>query len=187
MHANLTSKLSGGDYDLALALFVENFFENFNKSSDEQELWVMMREFLSLDLVLKAEANSDGVSVVGNYNHAEGVLNADYALRVAAKLDKVREGSFSGSLNGVYGEFLEIFLQRFDFQTVASTLARIDLTKSKGFEAFDKIEVGERQRGETQGSFSMDIQSNETGDKSLRLLVDLLVSALNPISMQVQD
>ena len=187
MHANLTSKLSGGDYDLALALFVEKFFENFNKSSDEQELWVMMREFLSLDLVLKAEANSDGVSVVGNYNHAEGVLNADYALRVAAKLDKVREGSFSGSLNGVYGEFLEIFLQRFDFQTVASTLARIDLTKSKGFEAFDKIEVGERQRGETQGSFSMDIQSNETGDKSLRLLVDLLVSALNPISMQVQD
>ena len=56
MHANLTSKLSGGDYDLALALFVENFFENFNKSFDEQELWVMMREFLSLDLVLKAEA-----------------------------------------------------------------------------------------------------------------------------------
>ena len=75
-----------------------------------------MREFLSLDLVLKAEANSDGVSVVGNYNHAEGVLNADYALRVAAKLDKVREGSFSGSLNGVYGEFWKSFFKDLIFK-----------------------------------------------------------------------
>jgi hypothetical protein len=115
------------------------------------------------------------------------VLNSDYGLRVAAKLDRVRESDFSDSLNGVYGEFAEIFLQRFDFQTVSGTLQRIDLAKSRGFDAFDSIDVGRRQRGDSQGSFSMDIKSNETGDKSLRLLVDLLVQALNPLSPGVVE
>ena len=49
MHANLSSKLSGGDYDLALALFVENFFTNFNKNSAEEQLWETFRDFLSMD------------------------------------------------------------------------------------------------------------------------------------------
>ena len=53
--------------------------------------------------------------------------------------------------------------------------------QSTGFEAFDTISVAKRERGESQGSFSVDITSNETGDKSLRLLVDLLVQALNPL------
>ena len=53
MHANLSSKLSGGDYDLALALFVENFFTNFQKNSNEEQLWETFRDFLSLDLTLK--------------------------------------------------------------------------------------------------------------------------------------
>ena len=182
MHANLTAKLSGGDYDLALALFVENFFTNFQKNSNEQELWENFRDFLSLDLILKAEANSGGVSLNGTFDYKEDVLNSDYGLRVAAKLDRVRESDFSSALNGVYGEFAEIFLQRFDFQTVSGTLQRIDLAKSNGFDAFDSIDFGKRQRGDSQGSFSMDIKSNETGDKSLRLLVDLLVEALNPLS-----
>ena len=118
----------------------------------------------------------------GRYDYKASVMNSDYGLRVAAKLDRVRESDFSTALNGVYGEFAEIFLQRFDFQTVSSTLERIDLTQSTGFEAFDTISVGKRQRGESQGSFSLDIKSNETGDKSLRLLVDLLVQALNPLN-----
>ena len=187
MHADLSAKLSGGDYDLALALFVENFFTNFQKDSKEQELWENFRDFLSLDLVLKAEATSEGVSLNGRYDYKEGVLNSDYGLRVAAKLDRVRESEFSDALDGVYGEFAEIFLQRFDFQTVSGTLERIDLAKSSGFDAFDSIDVGKRQRGDAQGSFSMDIKSNETGDKSLRLLVDLLVQALNPLSPGVVE
>jgi predicted nucleic acid-binding Zn-ribbon protein len=187
MHANLSSKLSGGDYDLALALFVEKFFTHFEKDSNEQELWENFQDFLSLDLVLKGEATADGVSLTGRYDYKEGVLNSDYGLRVAAKLDRVRESDFSDSLNGVYGEFAEIFLQRFDFQTVSGTLQRIDLAKSRGFDAFDSIDVGRRQRGDSQGSFSMDIKSNETGDKSLRLLVDLLVQALNPLSPGVVE
>ena len=73
-------------------------------------------------------------------------------------------------------------MQRFDFQTVSNTLERIDLTTSTGLDAFDSLSVGKRQRGESQGSFSVDIKSNETGDKSLRLLVDLLVEALNPLN-----
>lgn len=183
MHANLSAKLSGGDYDLGLALFVEKFFENFQKDSAEQELWENFRNFLGLDLVLKAEATSEGVSLDCRYDYRENVLNSNYALRVAAKLDSVRASDFSKSLNGVYGEFAEIFLQRFDYQTVSGKLERIDLTKSEGFEAFDSMDVGKRQRGDSQGSFSMDIQSNETGDKSLRLLVDLLVQALNPLEV----
>ena len=182
MHANLSSKLSGGDYDLALALFVENFFDNFKKNSNEEQLWENFRSFLSLDLVLKAESTQDGVNLDARYDYRESVLNSDYGLRVAAKLDRVRESDFSDSLNGVYGEFAEIFLQRFDFQTVSGILERVDLSKSTGFEAFDAITVSKRQRGESQGSFSVDIKSNETGDKSLRLLVDLLVRALNPLS-----
>jgi hypothetical protein len=136
-----------------------------------------------LDLVLKAETTVDGVSLDGRYDYSENVLNSDYGLRVAAKLDQIRESDFSDSLNGVYGEFVELFLQRFDFQTVAGTLERIDLTKSTGFEAFDSMDVGKRQRGDSQGSFSLDIKSNETGDKSLRLMVDLLVKALNPLNL----
>ena len=183
MHANLSSKLAGGNYDLALALFVENFFTNFHKDSEEKELWQGIRDFLSFDLVLKAESTVDGVSLDGRYDYNENVLNSDYGLRVAAKLDQIRESDFSDSLNGVYGEFVELFLQRFDFQTVAGTLERIDLTKSIGFEAFDSMDVGKRQRGDSQGSFSLDIKSNETGDKSLRLMVDLLVQALNPLNL----
>ena len=182
MHANLSSKLSGGDYDLALALFVENFFTNFQKNSAEEQLWETFRDFLSMDFTLKAESTAEGVNLDGRYDYKASVMNSDYGLRVAAKLDRVRESDFSTALNGVYGEFAEIFLQRFDFQTVSTTLERIDLTKSTGFEAFDTISVGKRQRGESQGSFSLDIKSNETGDKSLRLLVDLLVQALNPLN-----
>ena len=166
---------------------MENFFTNFQKDSNEQELWDNFRDFLSLDLVLKAEATSEGVSLNGRYDYKEGVLNSDYGLRVAAKLDRVRESEFSDALDGVYGEFAEIFLQRFDFQTVSGTLERIDLAKSSGFDAFDSIDVGKRQRGDAQGSFSMDIKSNETGDKSLRLLVDLMVQALNPLSPEVVE
>ena len=187
MNDNLSSKLSGGKYDLALALFVENFFSNFQKDSKEQELWESFREFLCLDVVLKAEATPEGVNLEGKYDYKENVLNSDFSLRVAAKLDEIRQSDFSDSLDGVYGEFAEVFLQRFDFQSVSGTLERVDLTKSTGFEAFDSITVGKRQRGESQGSFSMDIQSNETGDKSLRLLVDLLVEALNPLNLSASE
>lgn len=187
MNDNLSSKLSGGKYDLALALFVENFFSNFQKDSKEQELWESFREFLCLDVVLKAEATHEGVNLEGKYDYKENVLNSDFSLRVAAKLDEIRQSDFSDSLDGVYGEFAEVFLQRFDFQSVSGTLERVDLTKSTGFEAFDSMTVGKRQRGESQGSFSMDIQSNETGDKSLRLLVDLLVEALNPLNLSASE
>ena len=187
MNDNLSSKLSGGKYDLALALFVENFFSNFQKDSKEQELWESFREFLCLDVVLKAEATPEGVNLEGKYDYKENVLNSDFSLRVAAKLDEIRQSDFSDSLDGVYGEFAEVFLQRFDFQSVSGTLERVDLTKSTGFEAFDSMTVGKRQRGESQGFFSMDIQSNETGDKSLRLLVDLLVEALNPLNLSASE
>ena len=138
---------------MALALFVENFFDNFKKNSNEEQLWENFRSFLSLDLVLKAESTQDGVNLDARYDYRESVLNSDYGLRVAAKLDRVRESDFSDSLNGVYGEFAEIFLQRFDFQTVSGILERVDLSKSTGFESFDAMTVSKRQRGESQDLF----------------------------------
>ena len=72
-------------------------------------------------------------------------------------------------------------MQSLDFKTVSSTLKRIDLTQSEGFESFDSIRVGSRQRANSEGSISMNISSREKGGDALRLAVDLLVDALNPL------
>ena len=101
---------------------------------------------------------------------------------MAAKLDQIRESDFSDSLNGVYGEFVELFLQRFDFQTVAGTLERIDLTSQPVLRHLIQWMWGKDSEA-IHRSFSLDIKSNETGDKSLRLMVDLLVKALNPLNI----
>ena len=52
-----------------------------------------------------------GVNLDGRYDYKASVMNSDYSLRVAAKLDQVRESDFSSALNGVYGEFAEIFTE----------------------------------------------------------------------------
>ena len=106
MHANLSSKLSGGDYDLALALFMKTFspiFEEFERGAIVGDF----PGFSQLGLTLKAESTSEGVSLGGRYDYKTGVMNSDYSLRVAAKLDRIRESDFSDALDGVYGEFAE--------------------------------------------------------------------------------
>jgi hypothetical protein len=85
------------------------FLRIFTKIQRSRNYGKASEIFLSLDLVLKAENTVDGVSLDGRYDYSENVLNSDYGLRVAAKLDQIRESGFSDSLNGVYGEFVELF------------------------------------------------------------------------------
>tara|TARA_B100001115_G_scaffold179164_1_gene169575 strand:+ start:3606 stop:6359 length:2754 start_codon:yes stop_codon:yes gene_type:complete len=181
--SSFSSRLSGNDYDLALALNGSNFFGKFKKTSEEEELFNQFREFLSFDLVLKAKASSGEISLDGEYAYEKPVLDSDFGLRVASKLDAVRDGSNSAVLSSAFGEFVEIFLQRLDYQTTIDLLERIDLTKSTGFEGFDSdsIETGSRVRGNSTGFFKMKVKSSQSGGDSLSLMIDLLVAALNPL------
>ena len=194
--SSFSSKLSGNDYDLALALNGSNFFGKFKKTPEEEELFNQFREFLSFDLVLKAKASSGEISLDGEYAYEKPVLDSDFGLRVASKLDAVRDGSNSAVLSRAFGEFVEIFLQRLDYQTTIDLLERIDLTKSTGFEGFDSdsIETGSRVRGNSTGFFKMKVKSSQSGGDSLSLMIDLLVAALNPLgkttansSVSIQD
>ena len=181
--SSFSSRLSGQDYDLALALNGSNFFGKFKKNPEEEELFSQFREFLSFDVVLKAKAISGEISLDGEYTYEKPVLDSDFGLRVASKLDAVRDGSNSPVLSRAFGEFVEIFLQRLDYQTTVDLLERIDLTKSTGFEGFDSgsIETGSRIRANSTGFFKMKVKSSQSGGDSLSLMIDLLVAALNPL------
>ena len=87
-------------------------------------------------------------------------------------------------MSKAFGNFVEIFLQRLDFQTTVDLLERIDLSKSSGFEDFDPDSVysGSRVQGDSTGVFSLKVNSRKPGGESLCLLIDLLVAALNPLS-----
>ena len=181
VHNKVSSNLSGSGYDLALSLFGENFFDGFSKTPSEEQMWNDLRPYLTMDLTLKARAESERVEVDGSYRYREPVLNPDFGLKVAAKLERIREGEDSLALSGVYGEFVEVFLQRLDYGSVVSQLERVDLTKSRGFDGFRSMEFGAREQGESQGLMSMQIDSTKPGGDSLRLVIDLLVFALNPL------
>ena len=180
LHNKIQPSLSGKEYDIALSLFGENFFDGFEKSNTEREMWNELRDFLSFDITLTANSDLDRVDLEAIYKYDQPVLNSDFGFKVRAKLDKMDDDS-QNSLDSVYGEFAEVFLQNLDFKTVSSTLKRIDLTQSEGFESFDSIRVGSRERANSEGSISMNISSREKGGDALRLAVDLLVDALNPL------
>ena len=176
-----TGRLSGNDYDLGLSLNGTNFFENFKKNPQEETLFNEFRDYLSFQLTAKAKESTGEVSLEGEYDYVKPVLNSDFGLRIAGKLDEFRNGSNSPGLSGAFGNFVEIFLQRLDYQTTIDLLGRIDLSKSSGFEGFDpdSIDTGSRLRGSSTGAFSLKVNSNESGGDSLCLMVDLLVAALN--------
>ena len=184
MPSSFTGRLAGSDYDLALSLNGTNFFEKFKKSPEEESLFSEFRDYLAFQLTLKAKESTGEVSLSGEYAYVKPVLDSDFGLRIAAKLDEFREGSDSMGLSGAYGNFVEIFLQRLDYQTTSDLLSRIDLTKSSGFESFDSasMDSGSQTRGKSNGIFTMKVKSDASGGKSLNLLIDLLVAALNPLA-----
>ena len=95
-------------------------------------------------------------------------------------MDQVRESDNASSQESVYGEFLEIFLQRLDFQTASNLLERIDLSQSVGFDQFSKISSQSRTKGKQNGTISMVLETSESGGPALCSLIDLMVAALNP-------
>ena len=177
-------RLSGNDYDLGFSLNGTNFFENFKKNPQEETLFNEFRDYLSFQLTAKAKESTGEVSLEGEYDYVKPVLDSDFGLRIAGKLDEFRDGSDSSGLSMAFGNFVEIFLQRLDFQTTIDLLGRIDLSKSNGFEDFDpdSIYTGSRMRGNSTGLFSLKVNSRKSGGESLCLMIDLLVAALNPLS-----
>ncbi len=179
-NSTVANKLTGDDYDVGLSLLGRNFFESFSKSNGEEDLFEQFQGFLSLDLSLKAKVSMDQVSLEGIYTYEKEVLDANFGLKVASQLDQVRESENAPSMDSVYGEFLEIFLQRLDFQTASNLIERIDLSQSVGFDQFSNISVQSRTRGKQNGTISMVLETSESGGPALCSLIDLLVAALNP-------
>lgn len=181
MSNKLAVQMSGMSYDLALSFFGENFFDNFIGTSEEKELWKKLQEYLSADVTMQAKANAGSVGIEGKYTYQEPVLDADFGLKVAARLEDIRQGELGISMNGVYGEFAEIFSQRLDYKSVKGLLKTIDLMQSKQFEDFQSIRFVSREQENSKGFLSMQISSEKPGGESLRLMIDLLVNTLNPL------
>ena len=182
MHTEFTSQLRADDYDVGLFLFGENFFNHFTKTAGETELWNTFRDFLDFDLSLKGEADAGRWGVVGEYKYKEEMIDSGFGLKVAELMDKFREGVSGPSLDGVFGEFVEIFLQRLDYQSVVSLLERIDLDHSAGFDEFDSLKTSSRVQNPRNANFSIQASTVEPGGASLRLAIDLLTEALNPFN-----
>ena len=179
-NSSVANKLTGDDYDVGLSLLGRNFFESFTKNNGEEDLFDQFQDFLGFDLNLKAKVSMDQVSLEGIYAYDNEVLDANFGLKVASQLDQVRESDNVSSLESVYGEFLEIFLQRLDFQTASNLIERIDLSQSVGFDQFSKISAQSRTRGKQNGTISMVLETSESGGAALCSLIDLMVAALNP-------
>lgn len=180
MTSTVSNKLTGDDYDVGLSILGKNFFESFSKTDQERELFENFREYLSFDLNLKAKVEMDKVLLNGIYDYEREVLGAGFGLKVASKFDSLRDEGEGEVLESVYGEFLEIFLQRLDFQTASNLIERIDLSQTIGFEQFENLKVTKKIRNQQNGIISMSLETTEVGGSALCSLIDLMVSALNP-------
>jgi hypothetical protein len=181
MNSKLGNKLTVDDYDVGFSVLGKNFFESFSKNDGEDELFMKFREFLSFNLHVKSKVGMDRVSLEGVYEYDEDVLDAGFGLKVASKLDQVRDGENAGVMDSVYGEFVEIFLQRLDFQTAGNLIERIDLSQTLGFDQFDNIKASSTTKNQRVGSVALSLDSSESGGVAICSLIDLMVSALNPL------
>jgi predicted nucleic acid-binding Zn-ribbon protein len=181
MNSKLGNKLTVDDYDVGFSVLGKNFFESFSKNDGEDELFMKFREFLSFNLHVKSKVGMDRVSLEGVYEYDEDVLDAGFGLKVASKLDQIRDGENAGVMDSVYGEFVEIFLQRLDFQTAGNLIERIDLSQTLGFDQFDNIKASSTTKNQRIGSVALSLDSSESGGVAICSLIDLMVSALNPL------
>ncbi len=180
LQPGLVAKLRSEDFDVAVTLLGRNFFYPFEKSVEETEILGLFEDFLNFEVHLMAKAGVEGITVSGEYDYEKEVLDAGFGLRVASLMENARTGTNASGLSTVFGEFVEIFVQRLDFQSVVGTLERIDPEQSRGFEAFSNWRCADRIQASRTGSFSIQSDCEESGGAALRLLVDLFVEALNP-------
>ena len=122
----------------------------------------------------------DEVSLSANYDYDREVLDSGFGLKVAGKLDRIRTSENNASLESVYGEFLEIFLQQLDFQTASDLVKRIDLDKTIGFDQFTDLQASSKSSNQKSGRIICSLQTSETGGEAICSLIDLMVAAFNP-------
>jgi hypothetical protein len=185
INSKVGNKLTGDDYDVGLSILGKNFFESFSKNDSENELFKDFREFLSFDLHVKSKVGIDRVSLEGVYEYDEDVLDAGFGLKIASKLDQIRDGENAGVMDSVYGEFVEIFLQRLDFQTAGNLIERIDLSQTIGFDQFENIKASSTTKNQRVGSIALSLDSSESGGVAICSLIDLMVAALNPFPAEI--
>ena len=174
--------LARADFDVALSFDSKRFFAGVPKEKEEEHLYSDLRQFLDFRLLLSGNMMDGEVLVDGQYLYEKPVLEEGFGVRVAGELEAVRNGKYASALQGFSGEFMELFAQKFDFNTVAQILERVDLSKSRGFEIFRSKEFRKRSTGKTKGTFSLVLGTQEPGGSALRRSIDLLVEALNPLS-----
>jgi hypothetical protein len=174
--------LARADFDVALSFDSKRFFAGIPKEKEEEHLYSDLRRFLDFRLLLSGNMMDGEVLVDGQYIYDKPVLEEGFGVRVAGELEAVRNGKYASALQGFSGEFMELFAQKFDFNTVVQILERVDLSKSQGFEIFRSKEFRKRLSGKTAGTFSLVLGTQEPGGSALRQSIDLLVEALNPLS-----
>jgi hypothetical protein len=174
--------LARADFDVALSFDSKRFFAGIPKEKEEEHLYSDLRQFLDFRLLLSGNMMDGEVLVDGHYLYEKPVLEEGFGVRVAGELEAVRNGKYASALQGFSGEFMELFAQKFDFNTVVQILERVDLSKSRGFEIFRSKEFRKRSTGKTKGTFSLVLGTQEPGGSALRRSIDLLVEALNPLS-----
>jgi predicted nucleic acid-binding Zn-ribbon protein len=181
IHPEVASKLSGVDSDISCLFDAGNFFENLGETAEEKELLHEFRDYLSFDLVLKAKASPGNISLKGEYSYDQAVLDSDYGLEVAGKLEKIRKGDESILSKG-FGEWVLMFLQKFDYKSTLSMLNKLKTAKAFGFEALDIVSIDPKTsvRGNSTGFVEINVPTSEKGGDALCLLVDLLVAVFDP-------
>ena len=175
-------ELARADFDIALSFDSKRFFAGIPKEKEEEHLYSDLRRFLDFRLLLSGNMMDGKVLVDSQYVYDKPVLEEGFGVRVAGELEAARNGKYASALQGFSGEFMELFAQKFDFNTVSQILERVDLSKSKGFEIFRFKEFRKRLSGKTTGTFSLVLGTQEPGGSALRRTIDLLVEALNPLT-----
>ena len=177
---NPFARLARRDFDLALMFDAARFFSNLDKE-DTQNLYLDVRPFLDFKCLLSGRMTNGEVLVDGQYTYDSPVLDEDFGISVASKLENIRATGEAGALRVAQGEFMEIFLQRLDYHTVCKTLEQIDLAKSVGFEGFLSKNFVRQNVDKSSGSFSLELRTVDPGGIALCNTIDLLVAALNPL------
>ena len=156
------------------------FFSNLDKE-DTQNLYLDVSPFLDFKCLLSGRMTNGEVLVNGQYTYESPVLDEDFGISVASKLENIRANGEAGALRVAQGEFMEIFLQRLDYHTVCKTLEQIDLARSVGFEGFLSKNFVRQNVDKSSGSFSLALRTVDPGGIALCNTIDLLVAALNPL------
>jgi len=181
IHPKVSMRLSGTDSDISCLFNAESFFENLGGTAEEKELLNEFRDYLSFDLVLKAKASPGNISLKGEYSYDQAVLDSNYGWEVASKLEEIRKND-EAILSEGFGEFVLLFLQKFDFQSTLSMLNKLKTAKAFGFEALDIVSIEPKTsvRGDSTGFVEINVPTSEKGGEALCLLIDLLVAVFDP-------